>query len=98
MKESAGSLGEDGVPRAYADLALMEDIVRESGLDWTIIRPPNLTNGPLTGAYRTAYAQSLRGGLLVSRVNVAHLILRVLAARNGPGSHQHREERLAERP
>jgi putative NADH-flavin reductase len=64
--------------KAYADLALMEDIVRESGLDWTVVRPPRLTNGPLTGTYRTAYGRNLRRGLLVSRADVAHLMLRVV--------------------
>jgi nucleoside-diphosphate-sugar epimerase len=62
----------------YADLALMEDLVRDSGLDWTVIRPPRLTNGPLTGTYRIAYGQNLRHGLVVSRADVAHLMLRVL--------------------
>ena len=29
----------------------MEHIVESSGLDWTIVRPPRLTSGPLTGRY-----------------------------------------------
>jgi putative NADH-flavin reductase len=62
----------------YVDLAVMEDEVRESGLDWTIVRPPRLTDGPLTGTYRTAYGQNLRGGFRVSRADVADLMLRVL--------------------
>jgi putative NADH-flavin reductase len=62
----------------YADLALMEDILRDSSLDWTVLRPPRLTNRPLTGTYRTAYEQNLRRGLLISRADVAHLMLRVL--------------------
>ena len=64
--------------RHYADLALMEDILRDSGLDWTVVRPPRLTEGPLTGTYRTAYGQNLRGGWSVSRADVAQLMLRVL--------------------
>ena len=64
--------------KPYADLALMEDILCDSGLDWTIVRPPRLTNGPLTGTYRTAYGQNLRRGILISRADVAHLMLRVL--------------------
>jgi putative NADH-flavin reductase len=64
--------------RAYADLALMEDIIRDSGLDWTVIRPPRLTNRPLTRIYRTAYGQNLRRGLFISRADVAHLMLRAL--------------------
>ena len=62
----------------YADLALMEDLLRDSSLDWTVVRPPRLTDGPQTGAYRTACEQNLRGGLTVSRADVAHLMLRVL--------------------
>jgi len=62
----------------YVDLAMMEDRLRASGLDWTITRPPRLTNGPLTGRYRTAYGRNLRGGVFISRANVAHLMLRVL--------------------
>jgi putative NADH-flavin reductase len=62
----------------YDDLALMEDVLRDSGLDWTAVRPPRLTNRPLTGAYRTALGRNLRHGLLVSRADVAHLMLAVL--------------------
>jgi putative NADH-flavin reductase len=64
--------------RPYADLALMEDIVRDSGLDWTVIRPPRLTNKPLTGTYRSAYGQNLHRGFFIGRADVAHLMLRVL--------------------
>jgi len=62
----------------YDDLALMEDILRDSGLDWTVVRPPRLTDGALTGAYRTASGRNLRRGLFVSRADVAHLMLAVL--------------------
>ncbi len=62
----------------YADLALMEDILRDSELDWTVVRPPRLTNKPLTGTYRSANGQNLRRGLVISRPDVAHLMLRVL--------------------
>jgi len=62
----------------YADLALMEDILRESGLDWTVSRPPRLTNKPVTGVYRTALGRNVRGGWFVSRADVAHHMLRVL--------------------
>jgi putative NADH-flavin reductase len=62
----------------YADLAVMEDLIRDSGLDWTIIRPPGLTNKPLTGVYRTALGQNIRGGWQVPRADVAHGMLRVL--------------------
>jgi uncharacterized protein YbjT (DUF2867 family) len=64
--------------RHYADLALMEDLLRDSGLDWTVVRPPRLTDKPLSSSYRTAYGQNVRGGWQVSRADVAHLMLRVL--------------------
>jgi putative NADH-flavin reductase len=62
----------------YDDLALMEDVLRDSGLDWTVVRPPRLTDGPPTGAYRTAPGRNLRRGFLVSRADVAHLMLGAL--------------------
>jgi putative NADH-flavin reductase len=65
--------------QVFADLAQMEDVLAGSGLDWTVVRPPRLTGKPLTGSYRTAYGQNLRGGLSVPRADVAHYMLRVLS-------------------
>ena len=65
--------------KVYADLADMEDLLRHSDLDWTVIRPPKLTNKPLTGHYRTATGQNVRGGWSVPRADVAHLMLAVLS-------------------
>jgi putative NADH-flavin reductase len=62
----------------YTDLALMEDVLRASDLDWTIFRPPRLTNGQLTGRYRTAFGRNLKGGNFVSRADVAHAMLAAL--------------------
>lgn len=59
----------------YADLARMEDAVRESGLEWTIVRPPRLTDRPLTGRYRTAVNCNVRRGFAISRADVAHAML-----------------------
>lgn len=78
MRNLLGPLTKFALRAHYADLARMEEILRESGLDWTIIRPPRLTDKPLTGVYRTAYGQNLRRGLFIARANVAHLMLRVL--------------------
>jgi uncharacterized protein YbjT (DUF2867 family) len=64
--------------KVYTDLALMEDILRDSGLDWTVVRPPRLSNKPGTSRYRTAYGQNVRGGWIVPRADVAQLMLRVL--------------------
>jgi putative NADH-flavin reductase len=62
----------------YADLARMEDILRGSGLDWTVSRPPKLTNKPLTGVYRTAIGRNIRGGWSIPRADVAHHMLDLL--------------------
>ena len=78
MRHLLSPLTKAALRTRYADLALMEDLLRDSGLDWTIVRPPQLTNKPLTGTYRTAYGQNLRRGLRISRANVAHVMLRVL--------------------
>ena len=64
--------------KVYADLAAMEDLLRDSDLDWTVVRPPKLTGKPLTTHYRTATGQNVRGGWSVSRADVAHLMLAVL--------------------
>ena len=39
--------------KPYADFARMEQLVTSSGLDWTIVRPPYLSNGPTTGRVRS---------------------------------------------
>ena len=62
----------------YADMAAMEDEIRKSGLDWTIIRPPRLTDRPPTGRYRTALNRSVRGGYTISRADLAAAILKLL--------------------
>jgi len=64
--------------KIYPDLARMEDELRESGLDWTVLRPPQLTDKPLTGTYRTAVGRNLRGGWSIPRADVAHYMLAVL--------------------
>lgn len=60
----------------YADQGAMEDVVRESGLDWTLARPAGLTNGKHTGAWRTAIDRKPhRGGFTISRADLAHFLL-----------------------
>nr|WP_221382080.1 NAD(P)H-binding protein [Actinoplanes polyasparticus] len=69
--------------RHYADLAVTEQLLRDSGLEWTISRPPKLTDKPLTGRYRTALNRNIRGGFSVPRADVAH---HMLATINQPGT------------
>ena len=62
----------------YADLQQMEQLLRDSGLDWTVVRPPKLTDGPATGLQRTALEATAQGGE-VSRADVAAAMLQLLA-------------------
>jgi putative NADH-flavin reductase len=59
----------------YRDKKAGEDIVKASGLNWTIIHPVMLTTGPKTGTYRSGERLELRGIPKVSRADVAHFAL-----------------------
>ncbi|MEO3785231.1 SDR family oxidoreductase [Actinocorallia sp. B10E7] len=64
---------------AFADFVRTERVVRDSGLDWTIMRPPRLTDGG-PRPYRTAVDRNVRGGLMLARTDLAQAILNVLDA------------------
>ena len=51
-----------------------ERLIRASGLDWTIVRPGGLGDGPRTGDYRSGTDPTLIAGL-VSRADVAEFVL-----------------------
>ena len=59
----------------YADMRIMEATIKASSLDWTIIRPPQLTDGPATGRYRSSINAFLKNALKISRADVAHYML-----------------------
>ncbi len=58
----------------------MEALVQASGLDWTLLRPPALTNGPRTGTYRTGENLPLGFTSRISRADVADFIVREASA------------------
>lgn len=62
----------------YADLTAMEAALAASATDWTSVRPPKLTNGPLTGTYRMAHGSNPRSGRSISRADVAHAMLALI--------------------
>ncbi|WP_371786207.1 NAD(P)-dependent oxidoreductase [Streptosporangium subroseum] len=62
----------------FADFARTDEAVSSSGLDWTIMRPPRLTNGARR-SYRTEFDRNVRGGITISRADLAHAILAALA-------------------
>jgi len=59
----------------YADKVAGEALIRRSDLDWTLVQPPQLTNGPLTRKYRVGERLELTGIPRISRADVAHFIL-----------------------
>ncbi len=61
----------------FADFARTDEEVRASGLDWTIMRPPRLTDGRRR-AYRTAVDLNVRGGVTIARADLAHAVLEAI--------------------
>ena len=73
--------------KPYADFARMERLVRSSGLDWTIVRPPRLTNGRATGRVRSeAGVRELRHGpYWITRADLAATLLDLAEGTKGAG-------------
>ena len=63
-------------PTVVADAAGMEEIFRTSRLDWTMVRPPQLTNHPHSGKYRVREGHLPAFGFKVSRANVAEFMVK----------------------
>jgi len=62
----------------YADKDRQESLIRASDMDWTIVRPGFLTNGPLTGHYRALTGLAGVTAGKISRADVAHFVLNEL--------------------
>lgn len=72
--------------RAYADKDLQEQLIRDSGLDWTIARPGILSDNRKSNAYKVLVEkESWRNGL-INRADVADFL--VSAAESGSYIHQ----------
>jgi putative NADH-flavin reductase len=66
----------------YADKEAGEDLLRRSNVDWTIVYPATLTNGPRTGRYRSGERLELHGFPRISRADVADFILKQVEDRS----------------
>lgn len=79
-KEGLGFLTKYVMPiilnKATQDHKTKENIIEKSGLDWTIVRAPKLTNDKFTGRYRTGEA-ILPNSILftISRKDLADFML-----------------------
>lgn len=71
---------------AFADATGAERVVRASRLDWTLVRPPRLTDRPHTGVYRTDSGGNVLGGRSISRADLADFVVGIL----GDGGTHHR--------
>jgi putative NADH-flavin reductase len=60
----------------FTDVRRMEEEIRTSATDWTIMRPPRLTNGRRRGSYRTRVDRHV--GITISRADLADAILKAL--------------------
>lgn len=68
------------VARLYPDIARMEsELTARTDVDWTVVRPAILTNGPRTRRYRCVTGPVVPGGLRVSRADLAAFLLDVAA-------------------
>ncbi|WP_404786620.1 NAD(P)-dependent oxidoreductase [Altericista sp. CCNU0014] len=72
---------------AIADHEEKERIIKQSTLEWVIVRPAGLTDGPRTSHYR--HGESIEFGAKISRADVADFMLKQASetgyARKTPG-------------
>jgi hypothetical protein len=68
-------------PSIVRDACEMENVFRKSGLDWTIVRPPRLTDKPRTGKYRVQEGRLPYFGFNIARAEVADFLIK--AGENG---------------
>lgn len=61
------------------DHEVKEALIKQSGINWIIVRPPRLTKGPRTGAYRSG-ERVVATSLIptISRADVADFMLKQL--------------------
>jgi putative NADH-flavin reductase len=71
-------LGRLLFPGIVADASAMEEVFRKSGLDWTIVRPPELTDKRQTGKYRVREDHLPWFGFKVSRADVADFMIKAV--------------------
>jgi putative NADH-flavin reductase len=62
----------------YADMFRMETQVRNSDLDWTIVRPARLFDTPTVTHYQVAQAYMVPDGIKTSRADLADFMLQPL--------------------
>ena len=64
----------------FADKAKADAMLRQSGLDWTLVYPTVLTNGARVGTYRVGERLAMTGLPKISRADVASFMLEQLSS------------------
>ncbi|NJM98994.1 MAG: SDR family oxidoreductase [Phormidesmis sp. RL_2_1] len=65
--------------KVFADHQLQERYVKQSPLDWTIVRPSAFIDGPRTGSYRHGFPGDDKTSMLkIARADVADFLLKQL--------------------
>lgn len=72
-------------PRLVVDATRMENTFRISGLEWTMVRPPQLTNASLSGKYRVRDDHLPAFGFRISRADVAEFMVKCVEDRGTVG-------------
>jgi putative NADH-flavin reductase len=62
--------------RAYQDKDRLEAMVRDSGLDWTLVRPTLLSNGPARPGYKVLSDPATWRNGIISRASVADFLVK----------------------
>ena len=62
--------------QAYDDKTIQEAVIKDSALDWTLVRPGVLTNGRRTGRYRVLVEPAQWRNGLISRADVADFLVK----------------------
>lgn len=70
----------------YGDMALLEEIVRASTLEWTLVRPTRLVDEEPTDDYRVLAGETPKGGSQITRADLARFIVGELAKREWLGA------------
>ncbi len=69
-------------PSIVADASAMEELFQNSGLEWTIARPPQLTDKTYTGKYRVREGHLPLFGFTISRADVADFMIKAAENRS----------------
>ncbi len=59
----------------YADMRTMEEVVRDSGLNWTLVRASYLVDQSAQGRYRIEDGKNPKRGWKISRADLAKFLL-----------------------